>query len=242
MYLRRSLVRTGSVGLRCTARKRGSLRGLLKYKRSVLLVLAFTMGGSLYFYTFTTYMQKYLVNTAHMDAKDGELRHDVRAGHLHAAAAGVRRPLGPDRPQEQHAFVQWESRRSRRCRLLGSLGQVSSPLRGVLLLALTALVIASLYVDQRRGEGGAVPGARCAHWAWVSPMRSAPSGRGLPSHRRAPRAQDFAAAVRCLASLPVFTAKSTMRAKAWRQLGKQPILLVPCDGAGRTPRFRQCRD
>jgi len=32
----------------------------------VLMVLAFTMGGSLYFYTFTTYMQKYLVNTAHM--------------------------------------------------------------------------------------------------------------------------------------------------------------------------------
>ena len=27
------------------------------------------MGGSLYFYTFTTYMQKYLVNTAHMDAR-----------------------------------------------------------------------------------------------------------------------------------------------------------------------------
>jgi MHS family alpha-ketoglutarate permease-like MFS transporter len=34
-----------------------------------MIVLAFTMGGSLYFYTFTTYMQKYLVNTAHMDAK-----------------------------------------------------------------------------------------------------------------------------------------------------------------------------
>jgi MHS family alpha-ketoglutarate permease-like MFS transporter len=33
-----------------------------------MIVLAFTMGGSLYFYTFTTYMQKYLVNTAHMDA------------------------------------------------------------------------------------------------------------------------------------------------------------------------------
>jgi MFS family permease len=27
------------------------------------------MGGSLYFYSFTTYMQKYLVNTAHMDAR-----------------------------------------------------------------------------------------------------------------------------------------------------------------------------
>ena len=47
----------------------GSLLELLKHKRSVLLVLGFTMGGSLYFYTFTTYMQKYLVNTAHMDPK-----------------------------------------------------------------------------------------------------------------------------------------------------------------------------
>jgi MFS transporter, MHS family, alpha-ketoglutarate permease len=31
-------------------------------------VLGFTAGGSLIFYTFTTYMQKYLVNTAGMDA------------------------------------------------------------------------------------------------------------------------------------------------------------------------------
>jgi MFS family permease len=42
---------------------------LLNHKRAVLIVFAFTMGGSLYFYTFTTYMQKYLVNTAQMDAK-----------------------------------------------------------------------------------------------------------------------------------------------------------------------------
>ena len=32
-------------------------------------MLGFTAGGSLIFYTFTTYMQKYLVNTARMDAK-----------------------------------------------------------------------------------------------------------------------------------------------------------------------------
>ena len=51
------------------SKEAGSLTGLLPHKRAVLLVLAFTMGGSLYFYTFTTYMQKYLVNTAHMDAK-----------------------------------------------------------------------------------------------------------------------------------------------------------------------------
>src|SRR5262245_61203531 len=44
-------------------------RILLHHKLAVLIVFAFTMGGSLYFYTFTTYMQKYLVNTAHMDAR-----------------------------------------------------------------------------------------------------------------------------------------------------------------------------
>lgn len=33
------------------------------------MVLGFTAGGSLSFYTFTTYMQKYLVNTAGMDAR-----------------------------------------------------------------------------------------------------------------------------------------------------------------------------
>ena len=35
--------------------------------RAFLIVLGFTAGGSLIFYTFTTYMQKYLVNTAHMN-------------------------------------------------------------------------------------------------------------------------------------------------------------------------------
>jgi MHS family alpha-ketoglutarate permease-like MFS transporter len=44
----------------------GSISGLLHHKRAVLLVLAFTTGGSLYFYTFTTYMQKFLVVSAGM--------------------------------------------------------------------------------------------------------------------------------------------------------------------------------
>jgi len=35
----------------------GSLLELMHHKRALLIVLAFTMGGSLYFYTFTTYMQ-----------------------------------------------------------------------------------------------------------------------------------------------------------------------------------------
>ncbi|WP_238361237.1 MFS transporter [Burkholderia thailandensis] len=38
-------------------------------KGAFLTVIGFTAGGSLIFYTFTTYMQKYLVNTAGMHAK-----------------------------------------------------------------------------------------------------------------------------------------------------------------------------
>jgi metabolite-proton symporter len=67
MYLRRSLTETASTEA-MHSKEAGSLAGLLPHKRAVLMVLAFTMGGSLYFYTFTTYMQKYLVNTAHMNA------------------------------------------------------------------------------------------------------------------------------------------------------------------------------
>src|SRR6185369_2812166 len=69
MFLRRSLAETASEEAMHN-KEAGSLIGLLRHHpRAVLIVLAFTMGGSLYFYTFTTYMQKYLVNTAHMDAK-----------------------------------------------------------------------------------------------------------------------------------------------------------------------------
>lgn len=67
MYLRRSLQETASAE-DMHRKEAGSLLELLKHRRSVLIVLGFTMGGSLYFYTFTTYMQKFLVNTAHMAA------------------------------------------------------------------------------------------------------------------------------------------------------------------------------
>ena len=67
-FLRRSLAETTSADVR---RKEGAgtIKGVLRYPRSFLTVLGFTAGGSLIFYTFTTYMQKYLVNTAGMDAK-----------------------------------------------------------------------------------------------------------------------------------------------------------------------------
>jgi metabolite-proton symporter len=67
-YLRRSLAETTSQAAR-QHREAGTIRGVLRYPRSFLVVLGFTAAGSLTFYTFTTYMQKYLVNTAGMDAR-----------------------------------------------------------------------------------------------------------------------------------------------------------------------------
>lgn len=56
------------------------------------MVLGFTAAGSLCFYTFTTYMQKYLVNTAGMHA-------NVASGIMtvalcfHVGAAVIRRVI-----------------------------------------------------------------------------------------------------------------------------------------------------
>jgi MHS family alpha-ketoglutarate permease-like MFS transporter len=69
LFLRRTLIETTSVQTR-QARSAGTLRGVWRHKRSFFTVLGLTAGGSLIFYTYTTYMQKYLVNTAGMDPRD----------------------------------------------------------------------------------------------------------------------------------------------------------------------------
>jgi metabolite-proton symporter len=66
MYLRRSLAETSTKETRSNS-EAGTMVGLMKHKKAFLTVLGFTAGGSLVFYTFTTYMQKYLVNSAGMD-------------------------------------------------------------------------------------------------------------------------------------------------------------------------------
>ncbi|MEU3844621.1 MFS transporter [Streptomyces sp. NPDC028635] len=43
---------------------RGSVRLLLNYPRQCLVVVGLTMGGTLFFYTYTTYLQKFMVNTS----------------------------------------------------------------------------------------------------------------------------------------------------------------------------------
>ena len=63
LYIRRSLVETTTAETRAH-HEAGTLRGLLNRPRPVLIVMGYTAAGSLLFYTFTTYMQKYLVNSA----------------------------------------------------------------------------------------------------------------------------------------------------------------------------------
>lgn len=69
LVLRRSLKETTTAEVRQN-KDAGSVSALLRdHKAAFITVLGYTAGGSLIFYTFTTYMQKYLVNTVHMDPK-----------------------------------------------------------------------------------------------------------------------------------------------------------------------------
>jgi MHS family alpha-ketoglutarate permease-like MFS transporter len=65
LFLRQSLVETTSEAER-KSKGAGTMRALLNHKQAFITVLGFTAGGSLIFYAFTTYMQKYLVNTIGM--------------------------------------------------------------------------------------------------------------------------------------------------------------------------------
>lgn len=68
LYLRISLKET-TTAKAMKNKEAGSLRALMKHKLAFLTVVSFTAGGSLVFYTYTTYMQKYLVNTVGLNAK-----------------------------------------------------------------------------------------------------------------------------------------------------------------------------
>lgn len=83
-YLRRNLLETeayeeenasGTASTAGTAprEERGTLRALAPYKRELVLVVALTLGGSMAYYTYTTYLTKYLSNTAGMSKEDATL-------------------------------------------------------------------------------------------------------------------------------------------------------------------------
>lgn len=67
LYLRKNLEETDAFEKqKKNAIDKGTLRELLKHPKAVIQVVGLTLGGTLAFYTYTTYMQKFLVNTVHL--------------------------------------------------------------------------------------------------------------------------------------------------------------------------------
>ncbi|QTE38401.1 MFS transporter [Mucilaginibacter gossypii] len=66
MYLRRSLQESASFDKESKKADalNGTIKALTKHPKAVFTVIGLTIGGTLAFYTFTTYMQKFLVNTS----------------------------------------------------------------------------------------------------------------------------------------------------------------------------------
>jgi len=75
LYLRKNLEETHAFELKQTENKKnkGSIKELLKHPKAVIKVIGLTLGGTLAFYTYTTYMQKFLVNTMHMSKEQSTL-------------------------------------------------------------------------------------------------------------------------------------------------------------------------
>jgi MHS family alpha-ketoglutarate permease-like MFS transporter len=74
MYLRRSLLETESFSKESDTKKnRGTIKVLFEHPKAVMIVIGLTMGGTVAFYTFSTYMQKFLVNTSGFSKNDATL-------------------------------------------------------------------------------------------------------------------------------------------------------------------------
>ncbi|EEI24736.1 MFS transporter [Lentilactobacillus hilgardii] len=70
LYLRLSMDETNQFKrAEKTNTTRGTLRKLAKYPGQVLTVMGLTFGGTIAFYTYTTYMQKYMINTLGLPTK-----------------------------------------------------------------------------------------------------------------------------------------------------------------------------
>jgi MHS family alpha-ketoglutarate permease-like MFS transporter len=68
MWLRRGMEESGSYEQeKAKQGERGTLRVLLQYPKECLIVVGLTLGGTVAFYTFSTYLKNFMVNTSHID-------------------------------------------------------------------------------------------------------------------------------------------------------------------------------
>jgi MHS family alpha-ketoglutarate permease-like MFS transporter len=145
LYLRRTLHETATEEVR-SSKEAGSIGAIWsQHRRAFLTVLGYTAGGSLIFYTFTTYMQKYLVNTAHMNDRTANI---VMTAVLFTYM--VVQPLFgalSDRIGRKTSMLIFGAL-STLCTvpLLGAIGQVASPVMAYVLV-MAALAIVSFYTS-----------------------------------------------------------------------------------------------
>ncbi|WP_107082178.1 MFS transporter [Streptomyces caatingaensis] len=73
-YLRRNMLETEAYEESdAAAADRGTIRALLRHRREAFLVVALTMGGTVAYYTYTTYLTKYLSNSAGLSKQTATL-------------------------------------------------------------------------------------------------------------------------------------------------------------------------
>jgi MHS family alpha-ketoglutarate permease-like MFS transporter len=73
LYLRRNLQETASFQKKSQQKERGSIKELMRYPKAIAVVIGLTLGGTIAFYTYTTYMQKFLVNTVKLSKDESTL-------------------------------------------------------------------------------------------------------------------------------------------------------------------------
>ncbi|MEW2576542.1 MFS transporter [Streptomyces syringium] len=74
-YLRRNMLETEvyEESGETSEEDRGTIKALLRHKREAFLVIALTMGGTVAYYTYTTYLTKYLSNSAGLSKQTATL-------------------------------------------------------------------------------------------------------------------------------------------------------------------------
>jgi MHS family alpha-ketoglutarate permease-like MFS transporter len=144
LYLRRALTETTTAADRKN-QDAGRMRTLLKHKRAFITVLGFTAGGSLIFYTFTTYMQKYLVNTVGMSKETASMVMTIAL----LAYMGMQPLFGAlsDRIGRRTS-MRWFGALATLCTapIMFALGGVANPVVACVLI-MAALAIVSLYTS-----------------------------------------------------------------------------------------------
>ena len=75
LYLRKNLQETHAFETtkKEAEKNKGTIKALLQHPHAVMTVIGLTLGGTLAFYTYTTYMQKFLVNTVHLTKGESTL-------------------------------------------------------------------------------------------------------------------------------------------------------------------------